>query len=74
MPNGAGRIGPSGQLAKSGLKKSIPTAGWGKFIEMRHCKVESTGSYAIAVNPRHTSQMGSGCGTTAKKRPSPTRP
>jgi putative transposase len=65
--NGEGSFAPNGQMAKSGLNKSIKDAGWGKFTEMIRWEVESTGSYAIAVNPRNTSQMCSGCGTMVKK-------
>ena len=67
VPNEEGSFAPNGQSAKSGLNKSSYDAGWGKFIEMIRYKVESTGSYAIAVNPRNTSQMCSGCGTMVKK-------
>lgn len=30
-------------------------------------QAESAGTYAIAVNPKHTSQICSGCGTIVKK-------
>ena len=62
-----GGFAPNGQTAKSGLNKSIYDAGWGKFIAMLTYKAESAGSYAIAVNPRNTSQICSGCGTIVKK-------
>jgi len=60
--DGQGGFAPNGQMAKSGLNKSIYDAGWGKFTAMIRYKVESTGSYAIAVNPRNTSQRCSGSG------------
>jgi putative transposase len=47
--------------------KSIHDAGWGKFIEMIKYKAESAGSYSKAVNPYHTSQTCSSCGTIVKK-------
>lgn len=47
--------------------KSIHDAGWGAFIEMIKYKAESAGAYAIAVNPKHTSQICSSCGTIVKK-------
>lgn len=67
VENEDGSFAPNGQAAKSGLNKSIHDAGWGKFIEMIKYKAESAGSYAIAVNPRNTSQRCSGCGTMVKK-------
>lgn len=67
IQNEDGSFAPNGQSRKSGLNKSIHDAGWGKFIEMIKYKAESAGSYAIAVNPRNTSQICSGCGTIVKK-------
>jgi putative transposase len=58
---------PNGQSRKSGLNKSIHDAGWGMFIAMINYKAESAGCYAIAVNPRNTSQICSGCGTVIEK-------
>ena len=50
-----------------GMNKSINDAAWGKFIAMICYKAESAGSYAIAVDPRNTSQICSGCGAIVKK-------
>ena len=47
--------------------KGIHDAGWGKFIAMIEYKAESASTYAIPVNPYHTSQICSGCGTLVKK-------
>jgi putative transposase len=49
------------------FSKGIHDAGWGKFIAMIEYKAESAGTYAISVNPYHTSQICSGCGTLVKK-------
>lgn len=49
------------------LQKSIHDASWGKFIAMIKYKAEDAGTYAIAVNPKGTSQKCSGCGTLVKK-------
>jgi putative transposase len=55
------------QMTQGRFAKSIHDAGWGKFIDMIKYKAESAGVYAIAVNPRNTSQICSGCGTIVKK-------
>jgi len=67
LPDLAGGFSLNGQWAKSGLNKSIYEASWGKFIKMIDYKVESTGWYAIAVNPRNPPQVCPGCGTMVKK-------
>ena len=48
--------------------KSIHDAGWGKFIDMIKYKAENAGVYAVAVNPRNTSKICSGCGTIVEKK------
>ena len=55
------------QMIQGNFAKSIHDVGWGKFIAMLSYKAESAGSYAVAVNPYHTSQICSGCGTLVKK-------
>ena len=50
-----------------GLEKYISDASWGKFIAMIKYKAEEEATYAIAVNPRGTSQKCSNCGTIVKK-------
>jgi putative transposase len=52
---------------KYNLEKHILDAGWGKFISMINYKAEEAGSYAIAINPKNTSQKCSRCGTFVKK-------
>jgi putative transposase len=54
-------------MTQGRFAKSIHDAGWGKFIDMIKYKAESAGIHAIAVNPKHTSQICSGCGTLVKK-------
>lgn len=49
------------------LNKYISDASWGKFIAMIKYKAEEEATYAIAVNPRGTSQTCSNCGTIVKK-------
>lgn len=56
------------KMAKGQYAKSIHDAGWGKFIKMIKYKAESAGTYAIAVNPRNTSKICSGCGTIVEKK------
>ena len=55
------------QMVKGQWAKSIHDAGWGKFIDMVKYKAASAGTYAIAVNPYHTSQTCSQCGAAVKK-------
>ena len=55
------------EMTQGRFAKSIHDASWGKFIHMLVYKAESAGKYAIAVNPKHTSQKCSGCGTMVKK-------
>lgn len=55
------------QMTQGKFAKSIHDAGWGKFIEMIKYKAESAGTYTISVNPYHTSQICSNCGTLVKK-------
>ena len=55
-------------MVRSNLAKSIMDAAWGLLIWCVSYKAENAGRYAIAVNPRGTSQVCSGCGSTVKKR------
>ena len=55
-------------MARSNLAKSIMDAAWGLLIWCVSYKAEGAGRYAIAVNPRGTSQICSGCGATVKKK------
>lgn len=50
------------------FSKSIADAGWGTFIRMLTYKAEDAGKYVIPVNPYHTSQTCSNCGTLVKKK------
>lgn len=52
---------------KFDLQKSIHDASWGKFIAMINYKAEDAGTYAIAVNPKGTSQKCSRCQTIVPK-------
>jgi putative transposase len=47
--------------------KSIMDAAWGILLFQLAYKAESAGRYVVAVNPRNTSQMCSGCGVIVKK-------
>lgn len=62
-----GQYGPNGASAKSGLNKSISDAGWSQFVEMCTYKAVWAGRILLKVNPKHTSQICSGCGTVRKK-------
>lgn len=54
-------------MARSNLAKSIMDAAWGLLIWCVSYKAEGAGRYAIAVNPRGTSQKCSGCGRIVPK-------
>ena len=58
---------PNGAAAKGGLNKSIVDAGWGMFQQFCTYKAENAGRHVLFVDPRHTSQVCSGCGTVKKK-------
>jgi len=54
-------------MTRGTLAKSIMDAAWAKLIWQISYKAEEAGRYAIAVNPKGTSQRCSGCGETVKK-------
>jgi putative transposase len=49
------------------LAKSIGDCSWGLFLNCIGYKAEIAGTYAIAVDPRNTSQICSNCGTKVSK-------
>lgn len=55
-------------MAQGNLAKSIMDAAWGILLFQVRYKAESAGVYAIAVNPRGTSQLCSGCGENVPKK------
>jgi len=59
LPNNAG--------AKSGLNKSISDVSWGKFFEILKYKALVAGKTVIAIDPKYTSQICSGCKSVVKK-------
>ncbi len=52
----------AGMVRNHSLAKSISDAAWGQFIAILQSKAASAGVVVVAVNPRGTSQMCSGCG------------
>lgn len=54
-------------LASGMLARSVHDAGWSGFTDALRCKAESAGRLVIAVNPRGTSQVCSGCGVEVRK-------
>lgn len=54
-------------MVRSNLAKSINDAAWGLFIHCLICKAEEAGKWAVAVDPRGTSQRCSRCGKVCKK-------
>jgi putative transposase len=55
------------RMVRGNLAKSIHDAAWGRFLSALTCKAEGAGKYAIAVDPRGTSQTCPRCGTVATK-------
>ena len=49
------------------LSLSAHDAGLGIFFDLLRYKVEKTGSHLVEVDPKHTSQVCSGCGAMVKK-------
>jgi putative transposase len=62
-----GKYLPNGAAAKGGLNKSIIDAGWGMFQQYCSYKAANAGRVVLFVDPRHTSQVCSGCGAVQKK-------
>ena len=54
--------------AKSGLNRSILEVGWGGLREKLEYKAARDGAAVVAVDPRYTSQICSGCGAIVPKR------
>ncbi len=59
LPNNAG--------AKAGLNKSISDVSWGKFFAIVKYKALISGKTVIAIDPKYTSQICSGCGNMVNK-------
>ena len=55
-------------MAKGHFAKGIMDAAWGILLFQLAYKAESAGRYVIAVNPRNTSQLCSGCGALVRKK------
>jgi putative transposase len=55
-------------MAQGHFAKSIMDAAWSILLFQIRYKAESAGVYAIAVNPRGTSQICSGCGEKVPKK------
>lgn len=58
---------PNGAAAKGGLNKSILDAAWGTLLRLCASKAEEAGCIVAKVNPRHTTQACSHCGTLVPK-------
>jgi len=54
-------------LARTALAKDVHDASWAKFISMLRYKAEWAGARVIEVDPQHTTQECSGCGTLVPK-------
>jgi putative transposase len=61
------RLNVQGMLRSQWMSRAISDAGWTGFIEILTHKAESAGASVVAVNPRGTSQMCSGCGIKVTK-------
>jgi putative transposase len=49
------------------INKSIAEVAWAQFVKMTTGKAEEAGRWVIKVDPRHTTQLCSGCGSMVKK-------
>lgn len=54
-------------MVRSNMAKSIMDAAWGELIHQLKYKAEWAGTYAVAVDPRGTTQNCSGCGEKVPK-------
>ncbi len=54
-------------LAKSRLSRQVADVGWAGFIERLVSKAECAGLQVMRVDPKHTSQLCSGCGEMVRK-------
>ncbi len=57
----------NGASRKAGLNKSISDVSWGKFFEILKYKALVYGKTVIAIDPKYTSQICSGCGNMVEK-------
>lgn len=55
-------------LCQMRLAKSVHDAGWSQFIAILSAKAEEAARTVVAVNPRGTSQICSGCGCEPKEK------
>ncbi len=56
------------RMIKTSFGKSIGDAAWGALTYQVTYKAEKAGRHAIAINPKNTSQMCSGCGRIVPKK------
>jgi putative transposase len=62
-----GKYLPNNASAKAGLNKSISDVSWGKFFEILKYKALIAGKTIIAIDPKYTSQICSGCRNVVEK-------
>jgi putative transposase len=62
-----GQYLPNGAAAKAGLNKSIVDASWSQFVQLCTYKAAWAGRTLVQIDPKHTSQICSGCGAVVKK-------
>jgi putative transposase len=55
-------------MVRGNLAKSINDAAWGRFLHVLTSKAEEAGKWAVAVDPRGTSQTCSRCDAVVKKK------
>jgi putative transposase len=61
------RLNIRGMLRSQWMSRAISDAGWASFIEILTHKTASAGATVVAVNPRGTSQICSGCSAEVRK-------
>jgi putative transposase len=64
-PENPGGFLPNGAAAKAGLNKAIHSAMWGRFAGFLEYKARGKGKLFLRVDPKHTSQECSACGSVS---------
>ena len=60
-------LNTNGMLKNHSLAKSIADVAWSQLIQFTQNKAEEAGRTVVLVDPRHTSQLCSGCGAVVHK-------
>jgi len=61
------KLNIKGMVRNKYLAKSIVDASWNRFLQQLRYKAAEAGIWAVEVNPKNTTQVCSGCGSTVPK-------